>query len=267
MKCEEVRRHWNLYYDSEGDAELHLRINEHLDNCASCAEWFHKQSRLEDLLSEKVGAVGGDEVVWPNVLKGALIEPAPSAAGGRRMFLLATLAVCAAAIVLAVFAILPFLTGSQNKSDSLSALTATWHERLVAGQVDVAYRSESDLAVEDFLRKRVSFPVRCPPRKDAGFAVSGAGTCQLADQPAAYLVGNVDQAPVTIFILSRDSLPAFPHQQAALAREIVHRCREGHYDMTMSTIDKNVVLVVGQARQEALERILRAYGSYHESRG
>ncbi|MBI1901418.1 MAG: zf-HC2 domain-containing protein [Planctomycetia bacterium] len=260
MKCEEVRRHWDLYYDSEGDAELHFQINEHLDNCPGCAEWFHKQGRLEDLLSAKVAAVPGDEQLWEQVLQGAMIEP--PAPAGRRFFLLTTLAACAAAIVLGFFAVLPFLTGASSNSESLSALTATWHERLVAGQVDVPCRSESDLAVEDFLRKRVSFPVRCPPRKDAGFAVSGAGTCRLGDQPAAYLVGDVDEAPVTIFILSRDSLPAFPHQQAALQSESVHRCREGEYAMALSVIDRNLVLVVGRTDAHKLARVLSAYGTY-----
>ena len=50
MNCNEARQHWNLYHDSEGDAELHFRISEHLAGCADCAQWFSQQSRLEGLL-------------------------------------------------------------------------------------------------------------------------------------------------------------------------------------------------------------------------
>ncbi|MDA1229364.1 MAG: zf-HC2 domain-containing protein [Planctomycetota bacterium] len=52
MNCKETRRHWNLYYDSEGDAELHFQLNEHLEHCAECANWFDKQNRLESLIEE-----------------------------------------------------------------------------------------------------------------------------------------------------------------------------------------------------------------------
>ena len=128
------------------------------------------------------------------------------------------------------------------------------------------FQSDSDLAVEDYLRHEVSFPVRCPPRKDAGFAVEGAGTCRLADQPAAYLVGKVDAVPVLIFILSRDSLPAFAHQQEALAKEAVHRCREGQLEMALSVVDRNLVLVVGQVKPERLVRVLSYYGTYAHDR-
>src|SRR5262249_44757734 len=116
--------------------------------------------------------------------------------------------------------------------------------------------------VEDYLRKRVSFPVRCPPRKDAGFAVQGAGVCQLADQPAVYLSGRVDEARVSIFVLPRDSLAAFPHQRDALLKEKTHRCHDGQYAMVLGLTDKNAVLVIGQAVHARLEKVLNAYGTY-----
>ena len=34
MTCTEARQQWNLYHDSEGDAELHFQVNEHLAMCA-----------------------------------------------------------------------------------------------------------------------------------------------------------------------------------------------------------------------------------------
>jgi len=136
------------------------------------------------------------------------------------------------------------------------------HERLVVGEEIPQFESRSDLEVEDYLRKRLSFPVRCPPRKDAGFAVEGAGVCQLAEQPAAYLSGQVGEAPVSIFVLPRDSLAAFPHQQAALLKEKTHFCREGQYAMVLGIIDKSAVMVIGQTDPERLEKVLSAYGAY-----
>jgi anti-sigma factor RsiW len=260
MNCEEVRRHWDLYHDSEGDAELHFQINEHLNQCAACAELFARQSRLEELIAEKLSAAPPDEAMWNSVLgRSGVIRPVRA----RRWVLFSSLAACAAALLVAIFAPWAwFARDASSEAASLSALTADWHQRLVGRPDEVPFKNDSDLAVEEYLQKEVQFPVRCPPRKDAGFAVEGAGTCRLADQPAAFLVGNVDQAPVSIFILSRDSLRAFPHQQAALERESVHRCREGQYDMALSVIDRNLVLVIGQVEPERLLRVLRAYGTY-----
>src|SRR5262249_2484207 len=130
------------------------------------------------------------------------------------------------------------------------------------GEEKPQFESRSDLEVEDYLRKRVSFSVRCPPRKDAGFAVEGAGVCKLGEQPAAYLSGHVDEAPVSIFVLDRDSLAAFPHEQGALLKEKTHRCQEGQFAMVLGVIDKNAVLVIGKTEPARLEKVLSAYGTY-----
>ena len=127
------------------------------------------------------------------------------------------------------------------------------------------FASRSDLDVEAYLRRRVSFSVRCPPRHDTGFLVRGAGVCQLDRSEAAYLAGEVDGNAVSIFILPSQSLTHFPHQQQALQREATHRCREGKYEMVMAEIDRSVVLVVGQVDSERLRRVLQAYGTYPHS--
>src|SRR5262249_62248034 len=56
MTCNEVRRHWMLYFDSEGDAELHFRISDHLGMCPACAEWFAAQQRFEQAVRERLAA-------------------------------------------------------------------------------------------------------------------------------------------------------------------------------------------------------------------
>lgn len=261
MNCEEIRRHWHLYHDSEGDAELHWSVSQHLESCPGCAEWYSKQSRFEDLLAEKLAGASDERMLdesplWQGVLAGAgLVQPAAT----RRWFLFGSLLACAAGLLL-------LLGGSwlwpRSDSASLSRLTADWHERLAQGELQPPFASGSDIEIEDYLLREVTFPVRCPPRQDSGFAVRGAGTCRVGDQAAAYVVGHVDDRPVSLFILSRDSLDAFPHQRAELTREAIHRCREGEQEMALAVIDRNLVLVVGQVPQDRLTRVLRAYGTY-----
>jgi anti-sigma factor RsiW len=257
MNCNEARRHWNLYHDSEGDAVLHFQISAHLAVCPHCAEWFSQQSRLESLLAEKLNVQAPTPALWHEVLsRSGLIQPAPA----RRWLWFAGVAACA--VVLVVAMLWTWSHSPLQTSPDLAKLTAARHERLAAGEEIPQLESRSDLEVEGYLRKRVSFSVRCPPRKDAGFAVQGAGVCQLADQPAAYLSGRVDEAAVSIFVLPRDSLATFPHQQEALLKEKTHRCREGQYAMVLGVIDRNAVLVIGQTDPERLEKVLSAYGTY-----
>src|SRR5215831_20053443 len=256
MNCNEARQHWNLYHDSEGDAELHFRISEHLAVCPDCAQWFSQQSRLECLLVDKLRTQPPTPELWDQVLRrSGLKQPAPA----RRWLWLAGIAACVAV------AIASFWYASRPTappSPDLTKLSAEWHQRLEAGEETLQFRSKSDLEVEGYLRQRVTFPVRCPPRKDAGFAVKGAGVCRLADQPAAYLSGYVDEAPVSIFVLPKGSLDTFPHQRDAVRQGKTHRCREGPYQMVMAVIDRNAVLVIGQTDADRLDRVLRAYGTY-----
>ncbi len=263
MNCDETRRHWNLYHDSEGDAALHLAINEHLASCPDCAQWFSGQTLLEDALKRRMAETPPDPQLWPSVLADAGV--ATPRARSKNFGPVLLLAAVAAILLIAVTVGLGMLSNSGSVEPSLSALAAAQHVELSGG---APFHSPSDLEVEQYLRTQVTFPVRCPPRKDAGFAVAGAGTCRIAGEPAAYLVGTVDHARATIFILSQTSLPAFGHEQAALRSESIHRCREGNLEMALAVIDRNLVLVIGQTRGEHLVRVLNAYGSYpHDSSG
>jgi anti-sigma factor RsiW len=256
MNCIDVRQHWSLYHDSEGDAELHFQIGEHLAACPECAQWFAHQSRLEGLLDDKLRAGAPSPELWGGVYaRCGLVEPART---GHRSWFLA-LAACLAVAVTLVF--LSHRSRPDLRSGLLQA-SLEHHQRLVSGGVPPEFVSQSDLEVETYLRRQVTFPVRCPPRKDAGFAVEGAGVCRLADQPAAYLAGHVDRAPVSIFVLPRESLERFPIERDATRDGRTHQCQDGFLQIAMSVIDRNAVLVVGEVDAVSLERVLRAYGTY-----
>ena len=122
--------------------------------------------------------------------------------------------------------------------------------------------SASHLEIEGYLKQHVSFPVRCPPREDAGFSARGGGTSQLASDPVAYVVGQVDGEEVSLFILSRDSLSHFPEQAKLLRQAKTLHHRAGGLDILMTQFDQNIVLVVGKVDTKKLHRLLRAYGSY-----
>jgi len=259
MKCHDVRQYWNLHYDSEGEAELHFRIEEHLASCPECAAWFAKQSRLESLLVERMVARPPDSKLWNRVLHQAgVVRPTVS----RRWLLGSGLAACAAAILVGVFVANPF---SQSATKDLIHSTGDWHQRLAAGSEALEFSSQSDLEIEDYLRSRVSFPVRCPPRKDTGFEVQGAGIRHFANHPAAYLAGRIDATPVSIFVMPSDSLADLPDQLRPQAERQPIHTQVGQFDVVLSVVDRNAVLVVGDTERATLERLISAYGTYpHE---
>ncbi|MBW3539507.1 MAG: hypothetical protein KY476_04490 [Planctomycetes bacterium] len=260
MNCDEARRHWNLYYDSEGESELYFQINEHLEICPACAEWFHKQSRLEGLIAERLcgnSPPTATPELWQNVLAhSGLVQPV---AATRRWLLFGGILALAASLLVAV---LLWPGGKRAAASDLAQLTAEYHEQFVAGRKAVQFASTSDLEVDNYLQSQVSFPVRCPPRQDAGFLVRGAGVCRNPGVEVAYLVGRVEDAAVSIFILSKDDLAHFPKQFQAVRRDGIHHCREGRNRMVMAEIDRSIVLVVGPADNGRLLRVLKAYGTY-----
>lgn len=265
MNCEDVRRHWNLYHDSEGTPDLFQAINGHLEECTDCAEWYRRQEFVEGEIVRRVAAGEPTPELWESIV---IAQRKPEPSGASRKLLLWMVVALTACLLLATG--LKFWPQSQQPDaveTDLAQLSSQWHRDLSTGTQPVDYRSSSDLEVERYLRDRVEFPVRCPPRKDSGFFVSGAGICQLDGQKTAYLVGTLDGNDVSIFILSREALKRFPQQNKVLKQAKDIDCQNGDYRTTMAAIDRNVVLVVGRASCARQERVVRAYGTYPHDGG
>ena len=260
MNCNEARQHWMLYIDSEGDPELHLRISDHLAMCPECAEWFEKHQRFEHAVTDRLAASEPTPQMWDRVLSNAgVMRPVASR---RPWLVLGSVLAVAAAIIVAV--LVP--TIGQARHSELEPIAAEWHDLWARGDLKPDLVSESDELVDRYLKDQVPFRVHCPPRKDVKFAVAGAGVRTVKDQSAAYIVGNVDKAAITILVFARDSLDAFPLDRSHLAEGGGrHRCREKNYEMVSGVTADNLVFVVGAAAPEVLEQVLNAYGSYHET--
>jgi len=263
MNCEEARRHWEIYYDSEGDSELYLAINDHLSECHDCARWFFQQAQFEETISSKLATGPATVDLWQRVLTDSGIDQRE--ASKSWMFFSSCLALAASLLVLAVS--WSSIVGDKHANQHdvhLSSLTAVAHEEFTNQRKRIDFTSRSDLEVEEYLKSRVPFPVRCPPREDAGFSVRGGGVCKLGIEAVAYVVGEVEDGTASIFILPEESLQRFSHERKVLSREQFHHCREGKFDMVLAKIDRNLVVVIGQASPQQLERVVRAYGTYPE---
>jgi anti-sigma factor RsiW len=252
MKCHEARQHWMLYLDSEGDPEMHLRINDHLGMCPECAEWFARQMRFEQAIEERLADGQPTPELWDRILARSGITT--RASPRRRWLVLGGIAV-AAAVLLGLASL--FLLWQPRASAELPRLTVDCHERHLRGVSQVEFRSQDDQAIERYIREQVPFSVHCPPRKDVDFAVEGAGVCRWAPKPMVYFVGRVDQTSVSVFVLDRASLDLLAQGGGR------YRSQEGGYQTVSGLTADNVVVVVGTVPSEVLEKLLNAYGSYH----
>jgi hypothetical protein len=250
-----------LYIDSEGDPELHLRISDHLRMCPECAAWFERQQRFEQAVTERLAAGEPTPQMWDRVLSNAgVARPVTN----RRLWLVVGSALAVAATVLVAIQ----LRRMGQAHSELEPIAAEWHDLWARGDLKPDLISESDERVDRYLKEQVPFRVHCPPRKDVRFAVAGAGVRTVKDRSAAYIVGNVDKAAITILVFARDSLDAFPLDRSHLALGGGrHRCREKNYTMVCGVTGDNVVFVVGAATPQVLEKVLNAYGSYHGTEG
>jgi hypothetical protein len=169
----------------------------------------------------------------------------------RRRRWLALAGGLAAAVVLAVLTGLFF--GKRSPSPELARSAADWHQQRLEGKLRPDFVSSSDQEVDRYLKTSAPLRVHCPPRTDVNFQVQGAGVCVLGQRQAAYIVGHVDQAPVSILVLDKAAWRGGPH-----------RSQEGDYQVVSGVIADNLVVIIGTTPPDKLETLLHAYGSYHE---
>ncbi len=260
MNCTEARQNWMLFLDSEGDPQLHLQVTDHLGCCPACAEWFARRQRLEDAVRQCLAAGDSTPALWDRVLD--QVGRAPRRLRVRPLLVVGSL--IAAAVLLVV---LGWPWGRQPEPPGappeLARDAADLHQRWLSGEVRPDFPSTSELDVDRYFKANVPFKVHCPPRSDVNFAVQGAGLRSLQGRhQAGFIVGRVGDTPVSILVLDRSSLSAFPRDRARLAGGR-HRCQEGAYRMVAALLADNVVVVVGNTRPETLDKLLDAYGSYH----
>lgn len=268
MNCDQARKHWHLFHDSEGDVPLHQEVNEHLAACHDCSRWFDQQTTLEDLFTQRLRTSECTDSLWERIRE-RCETTRPELRCRDSLWKWSLLA--AATLLLAVGT----WAWSVRRHDSstpgrihLSALSASLHQDLATGHREVEFPSDSDADIEHYLRRTAGFRVHCPPRKDVDFEVAGAGVCKLHDRRAAYIFGKVGTQPVSLLVMERETLNTFPHDRDAILRgDGRHRCREGAFQMVAGITADNVVVVVGTLPSETLETLLSAYGSYHSTSG
>jgi len=265
MRCHEVHKLFPLYYDSEGGAEMQLQIGDHLALCPQCKEAFEHQARYENALVGVLAAGESSPKMWERIEHRTLEMKRP-----RKRFTFFQLRpgrLLALAIGLLAMLLTWQLSSIDHSGSHLSQLAGAAHQVYVSGGWQADVQSESVEELEQALRSRAGFAVRCPPQGQAGFRLKGGGMCQLGDLQAVHIVGDVQGRAVSMIVLPGKCLQAFPHMRQHLPAEgQTHRCCEGRYEMVASRLHGHLVVVLGEINPDILEKILLGYGSHHTAR-
>lgn len=254
MTCTEARNNCLPYIDGEASPPLARQIAEHLGYCHACAGWFAQQRRLEKAIQARLLASLQTADLWDRVLTRAGLIPQRRFRPG---LLVGGLVGAVAVLVMLV------IVAGWNRRPDLARAAAELHQGWLNGEVQPDFASTSELEVDRYFKANAPFKVHCPPRSDVHFAVQGAGLQTLSHHRAGFIVGQVGEARVSIVVLDRASLSAFPDDEARLVAGHRHHSRKAGYRSVSALVADNVVLVIGNTSPATLDRLLDAYGSYH----
>lgn len=69
MNCQECRRWWSPYLDSELDSTKTFEVSEHLRNCPACRARFEREERVDELMKRSLRATRMPEDMWSDLTR------------------------------------------------------------------------------------------------------------------------------------------------------------------------------------------------------
>ena len=91
-----------------------------------------------------------------------------------------------------------------------------------------------------------------------GFSAQGARFCRVDTVPAAVILGDYRNVPVSLIVLKSSELEHFPKlKKRFLAGRSVVCSRTGRYQFAARVVDGHVVCIVGDAPRPELEALLK----------
>jgi anti-sigma factor RsiW len=192
--CRPMRERLAAYADDELGVEAAIEIEAHLERCTACRDAVQRQRDLH----AAVGALYPRPRLPDPVRRTVLRRLRP-----RRPWRQVTImsAALAASVVLAVWtAQLPGVPGDVNAAVALHRTAERGTARLDLASADLP-------AVNRWLRDELPFAGEVAPGPDA-FRLRGAASVALDAAPAAWVLYQHGDAPVSLFVLPPRPLPA-----------------------------------------------------------
>lgn len=192
MNCRDVEKFAHAYVDGEFADEERGAFSAHLEVCAKCKRSVRFVGAFSKRLKDALSVERAPAALLGRV-KVALGHEAQRQRPSVTWWSLRLAPVAAAAVALFfVFA------GDSGGDASLAEQTIYWHRQ---NKIPLDVQADSPEKVRAFFADKVPFAVRPPKLGIAGAKLVGARLTSLRGQPAAYLVYQVGNERISVFMV------------------------------------------------------------------
>jgi anti-sigma factor RsiW len=248
MKCDEVRRSLEAYFDSELDAKTSLEVEHHLGSCAECAGLFEAEKKFSQRISSALRKGERTPALWTAVESS--IRPA------QRVLSIWRWPLAAGAVVVLLAAI--WISHEARPLD-LAAAAGECHNAYVQKITSPEFNGPVPEWIARELGNELDVAAFDYRPRAAGFSTDGARFCHVANVPTALILGHYENVPVSLLIFKKSELAHFPRTKARLeAGEPVVCGRAGRYQFAVRIVDDHVICAVAQMSQSTLENLVEA---------
>lgn len=206
MICHETREYMFAFLDNELEASLSMELQHHIDHCAVCAREVEVERTIRDRLGDALKIQAPEE---PFHIQAFERPPARGETfGGLRRWLSqhAARAACAAVILGAAVAYIVTQHGYVGDGHSgFVRLVVSDFEHFLEENRPIHFASSNADAISRWLLEQTNLEVVLPRVEGPNCRLLGARKCTIADRPAAFVVYEMDETPISLLAIASGS--------------------------------------------------------------
>ncbi|MBI4603471.1 MAG: zf-HC2 domain-containing protein [Planctomycetes bacterium] len=258
MRCEEARRLFFLYHDSELDPRGAEEVNLHLEACPGCRDLWARERRLEEAVACAAWKSAGPLEGFPWQELEARVR---AVHGPRRTWWLWG-ANAAALLLLACLLLSLALNRAGPSAAARSAVEH--HEKYLAGKSPIQVRGPEAALVRGFYAGELGFDVIVPDGSSVAETEAcpaelvGARRCTFLGGPVGYVTYRIGGRDVTVILgplkPPESVMEAIAAAPEGLIEEDVRDCR-----VLMATVRGVLFVAAGGTEPSVLRRLLETF--------
>ena len=254
MRCHEARQLIGPYLDSELDAKSSFEIEQHLESCRDCAQFFEAEQKLDDRISSLLRQGQKTGPLWERVESQVAAPGFRARIWPRRILMRMGLGFATIVVILLAASI-----WSTKRVPDLAAVVEQDHEEFLAGKFGPEFYGPLPESVSRRLDERLDPAAFAQLPSAPGFRAGGSRLCFLRGVPAAWTLGHYANGSVSVVVLKRSQLDHFPQikQRFESGRGVV--CvRTGRYQFAARLVGGHVVCAVAGVSRQMVEDLVKS---------
>lgn len=263
--CETIREKINLYLDNELFGEEQEFIRKHLEDCSDCLNLFLQEKRLEQKVAEIINqSESDDEIIWNKAIN-TFRTKSQAVSNSFWTSKLRYLVPLSAAAMVIIGIIIVFLPGQPS---DLLADVYEQHYSSLKPDFQLALKTDSLETLTTRFHKQYNFCIcgyscNCMTEKN-DYNLKGGKICSMGQRPAAHILIDYQNTPVSLLVLSEKDLRFFPEAQSYLNRsDRIYQTKYKNFNCAMVKRGDNIICAIGLLQPETLKQLLIGTGAKH----